>query len=120
MKFEFTAKSIASYIEDDVCVVSFANSTDDEPTKYLILSQALFDTGDDDREISIEYGRNGNSVTTEVISASLDSQFFVVKIDPTIVDISEFHIETLTPLSDEQREHLEKIFSKSPTKLTLL
>ena len=120
MKFEFTAKSVVSYIEDDVCVVSFTDTSSDEPEKYLILSQALFDSGDDDEAISIEYGENGDSVTSEIVSARLESKSFVLEVDPAIVGVSEFRISMDSPASEELREHLKKIFSKSPAKFALL
>lgn len=120
MEFEFTAKSVVSYIEDDVCVVSFADTPGDEPEKYLILSQTLFDSGDDDEAISIEYGEDGDSVTAEVASARLDSTSFVLEVDPAIVGVSAFRIGMASPASDELRQHLKKIFSKSPAKLALL
>ncbi|MGN6649120.1 hypothetical protein [Trinickia sp.] len=120
MRFEFTAESVVSYIEDDVCVVSFADTPSDEPEKYLILSQALFDSGSDDEAISIEYGGNGDSVTAEVVSAWSEPKLFVLEVDPAAVGVSEFHIHIASPVSAELRDHLKMVFSKSPAKLELL
>ncbi|MBN3838263.1 hypothetical protein [Burkholderia sp. Ac-20349] len=116
----YSNNNLVSYIEDDVCVVSFADSPGDDPTHYLILSQALFDCGEDDEEISVEYGRNGGRVNTEVIAARLDAKSFTMKVDPVIVGVSAFNIGIASPVTDELREHLKNIFSQSPTKLALL
>ena len=118
MKFEFTATSVVSYIEDDVCVVSFADSASAEPMKYLVLSQALFDTGDDDDQIGIEYGRDGAEVTGGAKSARLDSTSFGMEADPHIVGVSAFRIALGCSLDHEVREHLKEVFRKSSAKLT--
>ncbi|MBN3723568.1 hypothetical protein [Burkholderia sp. Ac-20379] len=113
MKFQFTAENVVSYVEDDVVVVSFADSMSDEPQRYLILSQALFDSGDDDGQISVEYGADGDSVNTDVLSARLNSEGFELKLDPAAAGVSEFQIDLVAPLTDEHRAHLAQVFHKS-------
>lgn len=114
MDFQFVAKSVVSYIEDDVCVVSFADSLSDEPENYLILSQALFDTGDDDDDISVEFGKDGSSANGGVKSAHLSSTLFEMQVDPGLFGVSWIRITFDGPIVDDLRSHLQKIFDKSP------
>jgi hypothetical protein len=120
MVFEFAASKVVCYVEDDVCVVSFANSDAEEPEKYLILSQTLFDSGEDDDEIGVEYGKDGIDVTGGVKSALLNSTLFILEVDPDIVGVSEFRITLGDSSKNDLKKHLRKIFSKSSAHLTFV
>ena len=41
------AVNVVAYIEDDVCVVSFASDMSPDPEQYLILSESLWDASED-------------------------------------------------------------------------
>ncbi len=116
---EFVAKNVVCYVEDEVCVVSFADSMAADPEKYLILSQALFDSGDDNEDVSIEYGRNGKSSLGGVKRACLEAGRFVLDVIPEVVGVERFEIELATAAVGDLQNHLRKVFSKSDGVLSL-
>lgn len=116
MNIEFLAKNIVSYIEDDVCVVAFSNSKNPDSKKYLILSQSLFDTGEDDKMVSVDFGDGSgemgclNGVLNAVV---IGPQKITLKIKPNQSTNLKFSIALIQPLDSLVMRDMRRIFEKS-------
>lgn len=119
MRLEFSAQSIVCYVEDDVCVASFADSASAEPDNYLIVSQLLLDDEDDTPSIEYSIGGEGECVNVIVEFAQLDAKAFRMDVNEGQIGARQFLINLDCPMPPDLPEHLERIFSKSSTSFTL-
>jgi len=67
MKKSFILQKVSFYIENDVMVFSFADSLEDEPENYVILSRTQFpgDNEDFGAHIECSFGINGYNLISD-------------------------------------------------------
>ncbi|MCP2041644.1 hypothetical protein L1281_002254 [Neisseria sp. HSC-16F19] len=112
---KFKAENIQFYIEDEVCVVAFADSQDPDPEQYLILSQTLFDSEPDNPEENIEIGIETRQTSTfgKIEFINLESNEIVL--DAIDSEAMKFHVAIqFTKAPQGLKDHLKILLFRSP------
>lgn len=111
---EFLVKNITSYIEDEVCIVAFADSTNEQPEKYVILSQTLFDKDEQNDDIGVEF-KNDSADEGEMFAPvkrmQITEHCILIELLGEKEQILKIELQLEAPLPLATIEHLKMIFS---------
>ena len=123
LRDEFFAEQVAGYVEDEVCIVAFAETSDPDPSRYAIFSESLYDDSQDE-------GEEGMSFSFEMAGIDVPpfASISLISIAPDHLIVrgandTNAGIEVLIKYAPDHysllKEHMPKIVAKSSTRLEI-